>query len=122
MPVAILKAMRERPGWRVSLASRSLFSIQDCSPILPAHLGDVDRRFQRLDLAEEEPAVAVGPLPVLEQAARGAGDARVAALAPVADARADLVDESFSRMRSSVHSVPNSSCLPFFLGWAMGMK
>ena len=55
-------------------------------------LGEVDRRLDRLDLAEEEAAVAVAPLPVLEQAARRARDARVVAPAPVADGRAHLVD------------------------------
>jgi len=45
-----------------------------------------------LDLAEEEAAVTPAPLPVLQQAARGARDARVVAPPPVAHGGAHLVD------------------------------
>ena len=59
----------------------------------PRHaLCEVDRRLDGLDLAEEEPAVAIAPLPVLQQAARRARDARVVAPAPVAHGGAHLVD------------------------------
>jgi hypothetical protein len=60
--------------------------------VLLRDLRDVDQRLQRLDLAEEEPPVAVGAVPVLEQAGRRAGDVGVAALAPKLHALADAVD------------------------------
>ena len=62
-PVAILKAMRGRPGFDVSLASRIAFSIQ-ASPYFSATSVMIDSGFEGLDLAEEELllAVRVGPV------------------------------------------------------------
>jgi hypothetical protein len=60
---------------------------------LAGHLGDVDDRFDRFELAEEEPALALWPLPVVQQARGGAGDALVATAPPQADLLAHAVDE-----------------------------
>ena len=61
--------------------------------VLPGHLGEVDRRLERLDLAEEEASLPALVRPVVQQAARGRGHADVAALAPARDPLADAVDE-----------------------------
>ena len=123
MPVAILKAMRGRPGLDVvvGLAERVL---DPGVAVLLGDLGEVDGGFQGLDLAEEELLLAVGVGPVGEQPGGGRRDADVAALAATARrARGSRLTSLFSSMRSCVHSVSNASCLPpFFLGWAMGTK
>ena len=67
-PVAILKAMRGRPGFDVSLASRAR-SRSRRRRTSWRDLGEVDRRFERLDLAEEELLLALGVGPVVESAA-----------------------------------------------------
>ena len=54
---------------------------------------DVYCRFERLDLAEEELALAVGLGPILQQPAGSLGNVLVAALTPAADTFADAVDE-----------------------------
>ena len=54
--------------------------------VLAGHLGEVDGRFQRFNLAEEQPALTLRVLPVFQQPGGGAGDAYVAALPPQRDA------------------------------------
>ena len=88
-PVAILNAMRGRPGFDVSLASRSVV-LDPGVAVLLGDFGDVDGGFEGFDLAEEELLLAVGVGPVLEQARGGRRDADVAALAPERDAAADV--------------------------------
>ena len=61
--------------------------------VLAGHFGDVDRRFQRLDLAEKKPQIAAGVCPVLQQTAGGGGNAQVAAPAPRGYPAPDAVDE-----------------------------
>ena len=80
-PVAILKAMRGRPGFDVSLASRSVVLDPGVAEFL-GDLGEVDDGFQGLDLAEEELLLAVGVGPVAQEARRGRRDADVSAFAP----------------------------------------
>ena len=79
-PVAILNAMRYRPGFLPSFSSRRRASIQGW--LMAGDLGDVDGRLERLDLAEEERRGALGVLPVAQQLAGDRGDARVVGLAP----------------------------------------
>ncbi len=71
-PVAILNAMRGRPGFEVSLAARSRVLDPGIAVFL-GDLGDVDGGFEGFDLAEEELLLAVGIGPVVEQAARSSG-------------------------------------------------
>src|SRR5207245_4543882 len=59
----------------------------------PRGLADKDGRLRRLDLAEEEPAVAIGVQPVVEQSAGGRADAPVASLAPESHLLTNAVDE-----------------------------
>ena len=80
-PVAILKAIRGRPGFDVSFASRSRVLNPGVAVFL-RHLGDVDGGFERFVLAEEELLLAVGIGPVGKQACGGGRHADVAALAP----------------------------------------
>ena len=91
LPVAILKAMRSRPGFAPSLASRSRVSRYGL-PNLGAYSVRKIGRLDGLDLAEEEPPVTLGIAPVLQQPARRARNARIVALAPVRDGAAHLVD------------------------------
>ena len=58
----------------------------------PGYLGDVDGRFQSLDLAEKQPPFPFRVFPILQQSLADAGDVKVAALPPFADAGSDLVD------------------------------
>ena len=92
VPVAILNAMRGRPGFDVSFAVAQRV-LDPGVAVLPGDLGDVDGGFERFDLAEEELLLAVGIGPVVEQARGRRRDADVAALAPERDAATDVVDE-----------------------------
>ena len=65
-PVAILRASRGKPGFEVSFASRTSFSIQ-ASPNFLATSVMIDDGFEGLDLAEEQLAFALGVGPVAEQ-------------------------------------------------------
>ncbi len=58
-PVAILKAMRGRPGFEVSFASRSVV-LDPGVAVLLGDLGDVDGGLEGFDLAEEQLLLAVG--------------------------------------------------------------
>ena len=57
-PVAILNARRGRPSLRRAFSARITLSAL-VSPMRLGRLGQVDRRLGGLDLAEEEPALAV---------------------------------------------------------------
>ena len=61
--------------------------------VLLRRLGEVDRGLGGLPLGEQDRVVALRVGPVLEQAARGGRDVRVALLAPDINAVPDLVDE-----------------------------
>jgi hypothetical protein len=61
--------------------------------VLGSGFRQVDGGLERFDLAKEQPAVALGVGPVLEQPGRGFGDPRVAAFAPDGHPPTDLVDE-----------------------------
>jgi len=61
--------------------------------LLVHDLGDVDRRLDGLELAEEDPPLPVGVRPVGEQPPRRGGDARPASPSPLRDLTADAVDE-----------------------------
>ena len=67
-PVAILKAMRGRPGFEVSLAFADVVLDPGVAEFL-GDLGDVDDRLQGLDLAEEELALALGSVQYSSSAA-----------------------------------------------------
>ena len=70
-PVAILSASRDRPALYASAPRRRAGSSIHASPTFVADLGEVDRRLERLDLAEEQLPFPVLVGPVLEQPARG---------------------------------------------------
>ena len=75
LPVAILHATRNSVV--PAAAQASLQVVED--PVvarLLRDLGEVDERFERLDLAEEQPALAVLPRPVFEQTAGDRRDVR----------------------------------------------
>src|ERR1700730_10475422 len=61
-PVAILNAVRGRPGFEVSLASRSV--LYPGIAIFLGHLGNIDGGFEGFVLTEEEFlfAVRIGPI------------------------------------------------------------
>jgi hypothetical protein len=84
VPVAIFEQTREFAAVRRNL---------DADFIRRRGFREPDQSFDNFELAEEE---AVGArlriAPVFEQLFGDAGDARVAALAPLFDARADLID------------------------------
>ncbi len=61
--------------------------------VLARHLGDVDRRLHRLDLAEEQLPFALGVGPVREQSRRRRGNTGVAPLPPERHLLADAVDQ-----------------------------
>jgi hypothetical protein len=90
-PVAILRAIRGRPGLDWSFASRSWFSIQGVAVLL-GDLGDVDGCLQGFNLTEEELALAFRLGPILEELACRGRYAKVSPFAPQADALADAVD------------------------------
>ena len=60
--------------------------------LLAGDLGQVDRRLERLDLAEEERLVAILVRPVAEQLARRGRDPGIVRSSPGRDMRADAVD------------------------------
>jgi hypothetical protein len=85
---------------RDALEARVLRLVRFAEPVLDPRvavprrdLAEVDRGLECFDLAEEEPSLAVGRPPVVEQPARNRRDARVVASAPQGDALADAVDE-----------------------------
>ena len=82
VPVAILNAMRGRPGFDASLAARWSFSIQ-ASPYFFAYFGDVDGGFEGFVLAEEQLPFAAWIGPVRNQPGSGRRDTDIAALAPL---------------------------------------
>lgn len=92
VPVAILWAMRNTPGFGV-VGHLAEVVLDPGVTLLPGHLSDVDGRLQRLDLPEEQRPLAGRIGPVLEQATSGRRDARPAGVAPATDAVAHLVDE-----------------------------
>ena len=121
-PVAILKASRGQAGVGRVVGFAEVVLDPGVAELL-GDLGDVDGRFEGLDLAEEELLLAVGIGPVFEQAGGGRRDADVAALRATSSTRWRMwLTILFSSIRSWVHSVSKTSCLPFFLGLAIGMK
>ena len=91
-PVAILNAMRGSPPlccWFSCADDVERLGVAD----LLGGLGQVDRGLGRLDLAEEEAALAFLGAPVVEQVARRRRDVRVLLRPPACDRLADLVDD-----------------------------
>jgi hypothetical protein len=86
-------------------------------------LGQVDRGFGRLKLAEQDRVVASGIGPVVQQAPGDRGDVAVAGFAPAGDPGPDLVDEVV-RLDLSAVSSANSSCCwtPRLRGRGTGTK
>jgi hypothetical protein len=79
---------------RIGLVVRGADVVLDPDVVaLRRRLGEIDRGLHGFELAEEEPSLALGIVPVVEQGAGGGRDAGVAEVAPALDATADLVDE-----------------------------
>ena len=93
--------------------------------VLLGDLGDVDQRFQGLDLAEEQPAGRGRVGASIQQPGGGAASRRgVAALAPELHRAADVVDRLvfLDAVCGPLVRRRAASSFPFFRGWAMGMK
>ena len=115
-PVAILSATRGRPGLCVVVRRRAGRSRSRRRRSFVGDLGEVDRRLERLDLAEEQRLLALRVGPVLEQARRRCRHADVAAGAPQGDPLADAVD-AFVLFDAVLRPLRlERSCCPFF--WA----
>ena len=121
-PVAILSAMRGRPGLDASFASSQLVRDPGVA-VLAGDLGEVDGRLQRLDLAEEERRFSrSGSVQYSSRRRRRWRDAGVAALAPEVDPPADLVDEPVLFDAVVGPLGVEGELLLFFFVRAMGMK
>ena len=90
-PVAIFIAMRLSPGFDAVVGVAEPVLDPVVADLLGG-LGQIDERFQGLDLAEEELVLPVGVGPVLQELARDLGNALIFPFPPVLDPFPDAVD------------------------------